>query len=249
MTGIWTPIAANDPFWNGFSFASTPYTIKYPHNAYPPALWPLLTTQDNFYATLNRLPHMGMTQNWVYYADPTRITTSNSAAITDSVIALRTHLTGNLATSPGLSGAVPVETTGRLDQLIAGVQQQLNLLSLPLYMIAIQIVALAVLFVAAMARLLVTAQEQEIVTLKSRGASSPQLLGVFTAQSLPLGVMAIVSGPPLTLGLSLLLVRPSCPEAPPISPASLVSWAAAASVSRRQSRMSSQSSCLPWWAV
>ena len=213
VTGIWTPRDINDPFWNGLSFASVPYIIKYAHQAYPPPLWPLLTTQANFYATLTQFPQMSMSQNWVYYTDPTRITTSNSAAIADNITTLRTHLNQTLASgNPGdAANTVHVETTGRLDQLIADVQQQLNLLALPLYMIAIQIVALALLFVAAMARLLVTAQEQEIVTLKSRGASGPQLLGVLSAQGVPPGVLAAVAGPLLAVGISLLLVRAFLP--------------------------------------
>ena len=216
VTGIWTPIDINDPFWNGFGFASVPYFIKYAHQAYPPPLWPLLTTEANFYGTLTRFPQMTMNQNWVYYTDPARITTSNSAAITESIITLCTHLNqtlfnGDSGDTADIANAVQVETTGRLDLLIAGVRQQLNLLALPLYMIALQIVGLALLFVAAMARLLVTAQEQEIVTLKSRGASSPQLLGVFTAQSVLPGMLAAVAGPLLAVGLSLLLVRAFLP--------------------------------------
>lgn len=217
VAGIWKPTGVDDPFWNGFSFTSVPYTIKYPHQAYPPPLWPLLTTQANFDAMMKQFPHVGVTQNWVYYADPTRITNSNSAAVTANIMALRTYLSGNLVNgNQGVSSnAVQIGTTGRLDQLITGAQQQLNLLALPLYMIAIQIIALAVLFVAAMARLLVTAQEQEIVTLKSRGASSPQVLGVFTAQSVPPGMLATVSGPLLAVGLSLLLVRWFLPGSAP----------------------------------
>jgi ABC-type lipoprotein release transport system permease subunit len=213
VTGIWTPKNINDPFWNGFSFASVPYNIKYAHQAYGPPLWPLLTTEANLYATLSRYTRIGVTQNWVYYTDPARITTGDSAAIIENITTLRTHLTGNLVNGnlDDMANTVHVDTTGRLDQLIAGVQQQLNLLALPLYMVAIQIVALAVLFVAAMARLLVTAQEQEIVTLKSRGASSPQVLGVLTAQSVPPGVLAAVIGPLLAVGLALLLVRTFLP--------------------------------------
>ncbi len=59
-------------------------------------------------------------------------------------------------------------TQGGLDQIIQGVQTQLSLIALPLYVIAAQIVGLALLFVAAMASLLIEYQSQGIATLKSR---------------------------------------------------------------------------------
>ena len=207
ITGIWTPLSDIDPFWNGLRFRST----TRPFQTYPPPLWPLLTTEASLYTTLGALPqfpHVGATQNWVYYVDPARVTTSGSAAITDELTTFRVRLANSFA---GVSGEVQGGTRGHLEQIIQTTQIQLNFLSLPLSMIALLIIGLALLFVAAMARLLVTAQEQEIVTLKSRGASSPQLLGVFTAQSVPPGIVATVSGPLLAVGASFLMVRAFLP--------------------------------------
>ena len=204
ITGIWAPLSDIDPFWNGLRFRST----TRPFQTYPPPLWPLLTTEASLYTTLGALPHVGATQNWVYYVDPAHVTTSSSAAITDDLTTFRVQFANTLNAK---SGEVQGGTRGHLEQIIQQTQSQLNFLSLPLSMIALLIIGLALLFVAAMARLLVTAQEQEIVTLKSRGASSPQLLGVFTAQSIPAGVLATVSAPLLAVGVSLLLVRAFLP--------------------------------------
>ncbi len=109
-----------------------------------------------------------MTQNWIYYADVNKITTSNMDAIVNGVISFRTYLTADIQ---GNTGVANVVTLGGLDQIIQSVEQQLSLIALPLYVIAAQIVGLALLFVAAMAGLLIEYQSQEIATLKSRGTS------------------------------------------------------------------------------
>ena len=138
-------------------------------------------------------------------------------------------------------------TQGGLDQIIQGVQTQLSLIALPLYVIAAQIVGLALLFVAAMASLLIEYQSQGIATLKSRGTSGAQLLGIFSTQSALLGLLAVILGPFLAVGLALLLIRwflpggssqgavlsAASPTAVIAPPSLVVSWGSRSSPSRR----------------
>jgi putative ABC transport system permease protein len=197
ITGIFEPINPNDPFWNGLSFA-----VDRGDNV--PPVYPILTTTDNFYRSFSSFVEAGMIHTWIYYSDPSRITTSNMGAVAGDVVSFRTHLTGDVQSIQGVANVVP---QGSLDQIIQGVQTQLNLMVLPLYVIAAQIVGLALLFVAAMAGLLIEYQGQEIATLKSRGTSGAQLLGIFSTQSALLGVLAAIAGPVLASLLAVILIR------------------------------------------
>ena len=78
-------------------------------------------------------------------------------AIVNGVISFRTYLTADIQ---GTTSVANVVTLGGLDQIIQSVEQQLSLIALPLYVIAAQIVGLALLFVAAMAGLLIEYQGQ-----------------------------------------------------------------------------------------
>lgn len=197
ITGIFEPVDSNDPFWNGLSFAVQ-------RDDTLPPVYPLLTTTDSFFTTFSTFDSLGMTYNWIYYTDLTRISTGNMADIAGNVVSFRTHVSGVLQSNPGVANVL---TQGGLDQLIQGVQRQLSLIALPLYVIAAQIVGLALLFVAAMASLLIEYQSQGIATLKSRGTSGAQLLGIFTTQSALMGLLAAIAGPFLAAGLALLLIR------------------------------------------
>ncbi|HEX5441405.1 MAG TPA: FtsX-like permease family protein, partial [Ktedonobacterales bacterium] len=138
------------------------------------------------------------------------ITTANMSAIADDVVSFRTYTTSNVQS---VTSVANVTTLGGLDQIIQNVEQQLSLIALPLYVIAAQIVGLALLFVAAMAGLLIEYQSQEIATLKSRGTSGVQLLGIFGTQSALLGLLAVIAGPFLAVALALALIHYFLPGA------------------------------------
>ena len=203
ISGIFEPISATDPFWNGLSFAAE-------RGDSAPTVYPILTTNDSFFQAFSAFTGAGMTQNWIYYADVNKITTSNMDAIANDVVTFRTYLTSDIQ---GTTSVANVVTLGGLDQIIQSVEQQLSLIALPLYVIAAQIVGLALLFVAAMAGLLIEYQGQEIATLKSRGTSGVQLLGIFGTQSALLGLLAVIAGPFLAVALALALIHYFLPGA------------------------------------
>lgn len=200
VSGIVEPINENDPFWNGFTFRAVQSTSEF-----VPTVYPVFTTTDSFYATLAGVQgldgEIDMVQSVIYRTNLNQITAENMADVANSMITFRSHLLGALGDKFG------VTTYGSLDQIIGSVQQQLSLIALPLYVIAAQIVGLALLFVAAMATLLIEQQGQEIVTLKGRGASGLQLLSIFTTQSTLLGLFAALAGPFLAVTLAILLIH------------------------------------------
>jgi putative ABC transport system permease protein len=195
VSGIWQPVDAADPYWNGLDFSVA--------NATNPS-YPVLITYDSFFSELTPFTGTAMHQDWIYYTRPDAITTGNMNAVASDIGAFRARMNGDVLAVQGI-GAVNTQST--LDQTISDIQAQQALLALPLYVIIAQIVGLALLFVAAMSALLVEGQNQEIATLKSRGASGSQLLSTFTTQGVVLSLLAAIAGPFLAGILALWLIR------------------------------------------
>ncbi|HET9981678.1 MAG TPA: FtsX-like permease family protein, partial [Ktedonobacterales bacterium] len=197
IVGIFEQKNRDDPFWNGRKF-------DLEGGPDGPTVYPVVTTTNNFYAAFSGFTGLYMTQTWVYYTRLDQVTVSTMGAVAQDIQAFRVHATVNVQ---AVSGVIGTTTLGNFDQTIMDLQRQLSLIALPLYVIAAQIVGLALLFVAAMAGILIERQQQGIAMLKSRGMSSPQLLGVFGVQSALLAAVAIILGPLLATGLALLLIH------------------------------------------
>lgn len=197
VAGVFAPNDENDPYWNGLTFSAG-------GGSNAAKVYPLLVSYDTFFSQLAKFSSVGMRQHWVYYTRPEAINTGNMASIQQNVEDFRSHLSGQVLTLPGVA---KVGVISDLDSTIGDIQSQEALLALPLYVIVAQVVGLALLFVAAMAGLLIEGQSQDIATLKSRGASGPQLLSTFTMQGVLLAVIAAIAGPFVAAFLGLALIH------------------------------------------
>jgi len=212
VVGVWYPKDEADPFWNGHSFD----TVVSGQEPPPPSNYPLLFRRATFASTLTFAPQapaerpMGMTLHYVYFTDPQRITAPTIGATIGQIKAFRSHINGDL---PGGGGVFTVNLGTKLDAILGDLQRQFSILSLPLYVIVAQVVGLALLFVVAMAGLLIEGQSGEIATLKSRGASGTQLLVSYTLQGILLAALAALAGPALAAALSQALVTSFIPSA------------------------------------
>lgn len=202
IVGIWTPTDPSDPYWNGLTFTSD--------RSGDVSTYPVLLSQEAFFSRLQVFPSLGMSQHWIYYTRADRITSDNAPSAAQAFDNFVAHVRGDL---PTVNGVSQVDTVGSLSTLLGQVRSQQSLLELPLYAIVVQIVGLALLFVVAMATLLIEGQHQEIATLKSRGASGLQLLGGFTLQATLLALLAALVSPFLATLLGLSLVRWFVPAA------------------------------------
>ena len=127
------------------------------------------------------------------------MTTSNLGSIQNNIQAFKSLL-------PNAVAANNVFVYTRLDTFAASFQAQLHLFTQPLYIVIAQVVSLALLFVIAMASLLIEDQANDIATLKSRGAGLIQLLLSYALQGIVLALVAVYVGPFLAEGLSVLAV-------------------------------------------
>ncbi|HEV2235345.1 MAG TPA: FtsX-like permease family protein [Ktedonobacterales bacterium] len=200
VAGIWQPAQPNDPYWNGRSFTAGAADKA---NGYSVVLDP-----DAFVAAVAPITDINVTQHWIYYTNTAKITVANMGDVPANIGLLRARLAGAI-TSLGANLTIATSLEGD----IQNVTQQLTLLALPLYVVVAQVVGLALLFVTAMAGLLVEGQAGYIATLKSRGASGTQLLGSYAAQGLALAVVAALVGPWLAGVLALALIRWFVPAA------------------------------------
>ncbi len=202
VVGIWQPKEVTDPYWNDALF-NAGGTVSAPKQ------YPVLITDDDFYRTLSAFSGMGATQNWIFRTNTTAINAGNMDAAATNIKQFRSRLSGD---AQPISGVTGVGAISSLDKIISGLQGQENLLALPLYVVVAQVVGLALLFVVAMAGLLIEGQGQEIATLKSRGASGTQLLGVFITQAVLLALLSAVVGAFLAALLAVALVQAFVPS-------------------------------------
>jgi putative ABC transport system permease protein len=203
VVGIWAPPDPPDPFWNGHDFISRPTKDTQPF------VYPVLLTQPDFVTMLGPVVNLRVSQSWTYYTDPHRVTLRNLSQTAERLALLRTHLATDL-NFLGLNGSVLLTD---LDLALRQVTGQLALLGLPLYVVVAQVAGLALLAVLVMASLLAESQTTTLATLKTRGASSAQLLGSYVAQALALGALGALAGPWLGARLAVLLAEWFVPRA------------------------------------
>ncbi|HEX6799765.1 MAG TPA: FtsX-like permease family protein [Ktedonobacterales bacterium] len=245
VVGVWFPKSLNDPYWNGRSYDS----VRPPVLDGPPAPidFPLLFSRDDFATTFippqapaaagaPLIQRLQIVLHNVYLTNRAAITTANLDQVQSAVANVKggaqNILTLEQRTAQPTAIISSVTAGTRLDQLVATVQQQLQLLAQPLYIIVAQVVALALLFVVAMAALLVEAQAGELATLKSRGAGIVQVLTPYVLQGAALATIAAVVGPVLAAALSLAVVRAYVPGAQGLAPGYLAHTVSPESVAR-----------------
>ncbi len=202
VVGVWQPKNVADPFWNDTLFDAGGTTTA-------PKVYPVLINSGDFFRTLSGFTGMGASQNWIFYTNTSAINSGNMDSVRNDVTQFRSRLSGDAQPIAGVSG---VGVISSLDKIITGLQGQENLLALPLYIVVGQVVGLALLFVVAMAGLLIEGQSQEIATLKSRGGSGTQLLSVFVIQGIILGLISAVAGAFLAALLAIALVKAFVPS-------------------------------------
>ncbi len=201
VVGVWTPLNVNDPYWNDLSFSTV-------NPGGQPKPFPILMTFSTLFNSFSQFAGAGMTQHWIAYTVQSQINSANMGAVANDIALFRAHVNGALL---GANGITTANVSTQLDVFIQNIQGQQSLLALPLYIVVAQIVGLALLFVGAMAGLLIERQAGEIATLKSRGASGAQILGIFLTQGAVVGLIAAIISPFLAALIGVSLTRAFVP--------------------------------------
>ncbi len=192
ISGIWRPNDPNDAYWFGRSFSSN-------QGANQPLLYPLLVSSEAYFAQLAGIPNLQTTAFWDYTIQPEQLHIAQLGDALNNLSRFTAEATNRLAT---ISGVRQAQVNTGLSQLLSDYQHKLDLLALPLYVVMAQVLGLILFYIVVVAGLLVERQAAEIATLKSRGASGLQVLGLYLAQGAALAVVAALLGPWLAVLLT-----------------------------------------------
>lgn len=145
-------------------------------------------------------PNMGTDYAWWLDVDPSRIAASETESIRNTIDAtereLKAIVDGFLLRSD-------------LPQVLSAFETDLFFNRLPMFIVLILIVLVVLYYVVTLASLLVDAQRSEVGLLRTRGATSRQILAVFIIEAALLAAIAAITGPFLAVfGVGLIGVLP-----------------------------------------
>ena len=212
IVGLFTLTAANAAFWHGETFQPTSVgqSISYP----------LLMPASSFLAALDAIATGARSDTvfspetfqltWHYVLDAPRIAVNRLDDLAYRLAALQSTIANkysNVQNQVDASGILPAPYLVQVSfyNPVPGSYDILNTLdqyrnrsavvSVPIVVLALQILGLILFFVGLLANLVVDWQGDNIAILRSRGASNGQVFAALLAQSLSLGLLALILGP------------------------------------------------------
>ena len=190
-------VQANDPseeYWAGHADRFRPNTPGWPTYTFFMDEAALVTSLGGY------LPEMDMTVETLATVDSQRINSGNSDAVEGRLNGLEGALKQQVQFSR-LETAIP--------EAVKTYREKLFFTRLPLFALMIQVVGIVLFYVAMVGSMVVDRQSGEIALLKSRGASTGQVLGVFAIEGLGIGILATITGPLIAVGaISILGLTP-----------------------------------------
>lgn len=197
ITGVVEPLDGDDGFWlNGAGDYFEPERLIPDAGPILPAFTDEATLLDNLGVVL---PGYRAATAWHTFADPERLTRTNFERARADLRALYRELEplGGFALSP-------LGTT--LDDFGRSARYQQT----PLTVLLLEIAAIALFYVGLISAIVVERQADEITLLRSRGASTLQIAGIYLLEGLSLGMIAVLVAPFLAAtGTALLGLTPT----------------------------------------
>ncbi len=183
LTGIIEPIDPDEDFW----FLMTDIFYVTGSGQEEGATAPLFIPEETLFNVVARLiPQVKATFNWYYYVDQSEVTSLNARQVKAGVNRLENQIISQLPRTSVLTA---------LDSIISEYEQKLLYTQIPLFLLIFQIVAIVLYYVVTVANMVVDRQAGEIALLRSRGASTPQIVGVYLLEGLLIAVLGGAVGP------------------------------------------------------
>ncbi|HNB51024.1 MAG TPA: FtsX-like permease family protein [Anaerolineales bacterium] len=181
VTGIIRPRHASDPFWMGVY-----NPLKSQGNArYTEQFGIFLPAETFFAANATLFPRSRSELAWHVIFDPDTITTSTLPAVVNRLTALPNDFPKTIAFESGLR------------DLLLDFYAQTQGIRVPIFLLTAEIVLLALAYVVMTAAQHVRTIEGEFALLRSRGASSGQILRIQLAEATLIAFVAWLAGPGL----------------------------------------------------
>src|SRR5579883_3023938 len=182
IVGLWEPINPNDSYW-----------------IYDPFLFNnvLFTNQQNLFkivfTKLTKAPHEF---SWYAIFDADAIHTVNESRVLSGLQFLNTR--ANIM-MPSVTLYPALETT--LEEF----QTRAFLLNLLLFVLSVPMVVVVLYYIMTSIGMIIDRQRNEIALLKSRGASTLQVIGIYLTEGILMGVLAMIVGPLIGMGVAELI--------------------------------------------
>lgn len=185
VVGIIRPDPDQSEFWRihdqGFGVAGSSFTFA-----------SLIVAEQTFAGPLGAyFPKMGADYYWLVDTDIEAIHAADATKVRDGLLRTDSELRAIVDSYRQITSLPEV-----LDRF--GTRLFFN--RLPMFVVLILIVLVVVYYVLTIGGLLVDAQRSEIALLRSRGATSRQIIVVYAVEAFALAVLALAIGPLLALG-------------------------------------------------
>lgn len=174
VSGVWTPINPNDPFW-----FVTP-------SAFIDSLY--VTPETFSRRVVELLPRPIDFAIWYYALDDTSMRVETVDRLLARIVTLRNEV---FAERPGMS------LTTNIDYVLQRYQNSAGELTLLMIAFAFPLVVIILYFIVLVSGMVVRRQEAELITFRSRGASSLNVLALYAVQGVVVGLLALVIGLPI----------------------------------------------------
>lgn len=180
LTGIIDPIDPREEYW----FLQTDiFTVPSDEGM----VAPLFIPERTLFEGIGRIfPYSNATYNWFYYVDLTKINSQNAEAIKNNVRRMELQILAGLPRSSHFTV---------MDDVIAIYQQKLLFTQIPLFLLVFQIVGIILYYLVTVSNMVIERQSGEIALLRSRGASTGQIFGIFFLEGLLITVFGGALGP------------------------------------------------------
>ncbi len=148
---------------------------------------PFYVTERSFMEVLGTsFTDMDSSYGWLLAVDTDKINARNASDVRANIKFMKTRLSADLFSYRQLSS---------LDEALGEYDKRLFFSKLPMFIILIVIAVVILYYVVTLSSLLVDQQRAEIALLRSRGASSAQILAVFVLEGATISILAAVVAP------------------------------------------------------
>ena len=148
---------------------------------------PFYITEKTFMEVLGvAFPDMDSTYGWLLQVDQSKLNARNSTLARSNLGVMASRLSTNLFSFRQIT---------ELEDALTEYDRRLFFSKLPMFIILVLIAVVILYYVVTISSLLVEQQRGEIALLKSRGASSAQILTVFVLEGASISILAILVAP------------------------------------------------------
>ncbi len=148
---------------------------------------PVFVPEETIFNLLGKMsPQTKVSYHWYYYVDSSRINSTKAKSIASSVDLLESSISTQISSAGIFTN---------LDATITEYLQKQLYTQVPLYLLVFQIAAIIFYYIATVASMVIEQQTAEIALLRSRGASTFQIFGIFLAEGMLISAFGGLVGP------------------------------------------------------